>query len=208
LKLHDTVRENPLLAILRGIPPQDAIPYAQACIEGGVRFFEVALNSPHALEEIRLLADAFGSDALLGAGTVLTPTQAEAALEAGARFLLSPSCPAPVLDWCRRTRTPYLPGVLTPTDVGLCLEYGFDTLKLFPAGSFPPSYIHNLKGPFDGTEYVAIGGVKPENTAELLRQGYLGVGMGSNLFPADCVAEKRWKNAARSLRALTDSLHR
>ena len=90
-----------------------------------------------------------------------------------------------------------LPGALTPSDVTTCLKYGFSTIKLFPAGNMPKGYIKSLKGPLDETEYVAIGGVNRDNAADFIRQGYLGVGLGSNILPKDAVAIGDWDTASR-----------
>ena len=200
MNMKETVRNHPVLAIMRKIPTEDITDYVRAAMAGGINLFEVALNSPHALEQIQLLASTFGDSILLGAGTVLSVEQAKAALDQGAQFLLSPSCPESVLSYCAHNDAAYLPGVMTPSDVGLCLSYGFDTLKLFPAGSMAANYVKNLKGPFDGTEYVAIGGVDFEHAPEFFRQGYLGIGLGSNLLDKQAVKVRDWETAARKLR--------
>ena len=92
-----------------------------------------------------------------------------------------------------------LPGALTPSDVTKCLKYGFSVIKLFPAGDMPKGYIKSLKGPLDETEYVAIGGVNRDNLADFIRQGYLGVGLGSNILPKEAVANRDWKAASQDV---------
>ncbi len=202
MDMREEFRKNPVLAIMRNVPLEKTVPYAQAVVDGGIAMFEVALNSKHGLEQIRLLRKHFGAAARIGAGTAVTVDLAKAALDAGALFLLAPSCPPAVLDHCARNKIQFLPGVLTPTDVGTCLEYGFSTLKLFPAGDMPPSYVKSLKGPFDGTEYVAIGGVTPDNLADIFKAGYLGAGLGSNLFPKEYLENSRWDKAAEFIRGM------
>lgn len=96
---------------------------------------------------------------------------------------------------------PILPGVFTATDVETCLEYGYDTLKMFPAGDMPLGYIKSLKGPFDGTDYVAVGGVGLENVKDFLAAGYIGAGIGSNLITKEMIAEGNWKGAEERVRA-------
>lgn len=134
MNMRETVQENPLLAIMRNVPLERTEDYVGAVIRGGVRFFEVAMNTPHALEQIRLIRNSFGKEILVGAGTVLTAEAAEKAVESGAQFLLSPSSDEQVLAYCQENDIMMMPGVLTPSDVALCLRYGFSTLKLFPAG--------------------------------------------------------------------------
>lgn len=192
MDMRETVRENPLLAIMRNVPMEQTYDYVRAIIEGGVRFFEVALNTPHALEQIALMKKEFGSEALIGAGTAITIERAKSALEAGAQFLLSPSADEQVLEYCEENAVPMLPGALTPSEVTACLRHGFSTIKLFPAGDMPRGYIKSLKGPLDGTEYVAIGGVGPDNLADFFRQGYLGVGLGSSIVPKKAAAKGDW----------------
>lgn len=197
MNIKEIFRSNPVLAIMRNVPLDITVDYAQAAYEGGIRVFEVAMNSTHGLEQITTLAKHFAGKAHIGAGTSVTVDLAKAALDAGAEYLLTPSSPVAVLEYCAKNGVAFLPGVLTPTDVGTCLEHGFDTLKLFPAGDMPASYVKNLKGPFDGTEYVAIGGVSPGKLGDFFKAGYLGAGMGSNLYPKEVVERREWDKAAR-----------
>ena len=201
---YDLVSKHPLLAILRNVPLEKTIDYAEAAVQGGAPFFEVALNSPHALEQITMLRRAYGGQCLIGAGTAITVERAQAALDAGAQFLLTPGTPPEVLAFCRDRNVMLLPGVLTPTDVAVCLQYGFRTMKLFPAGDMPRSYIKDLKGPYDNTHYVAIGGVTPDNIPEFRRAGYLGVGLASSLMPKDKVAARDWEACAEYVHTLLE----
>jgi len=200
--IRKTVTENPLLAIMRNVPDEILLDYAGAIVSGGVNFFEVALNSPGALSQIERLKKHFGDSVKIGAGTAITVERARAALDAGAEFLLSPSTDEDVLRYCADNGVPMLPGVLTPSDVTLCMRYGFYTLKLFPAASMPMNYAKNLKGPLDGTEYVAIGGVNKDNMADFLKNGYIGVGLGSNIMPKDAVGDRDFESASEYVRSL------
>ncbi len=202
MDLHDVVINNPLLAIMRNVPVEKTIPYAEAIINGGVRFFEVAMNSPSASQQIRLLRDHFPDDVYIGAGTAITVERAESALSAGAQFLLTPSTDRDVILFCEANKIPLMPGVMTPTDVSFCYQHGFKTLKLFPAGDLPPGYIKSLKGPLDGTEYIAIGGVTPDNIADFFRNGFIGVGLGSAILPKEYVAEERWEDGSEYVKGL------
>ncbi|MBR6729491.1 MAG: bifunctional 4-hydroxy-2-oxoglutarate aldolase/2-dehydro-3-deoxy-phosphogluconate aldolase, partial [Clostridia bacterium] len=154
MEMKEIVSQNPLLAIMRNVPMELTLEYAGAILEGGVSFFEVALNSPRALEQITMLKREFGDRAHIGAGTAITVERAKAAVDAGAEFLLSPSTDEEVLSYCAAQGIPMLPGALTPSDVTKCLKYGFSVIKLFPAGDMPKGYIKSLKGPLDETEYV------------------------------------------------------
>ena len=173
-----------------------------------MNFFEVALNSPGALSQIERLKKHFGDSVKIGAGTAITVERARAALDAGAEFLLSPSTDEDVLRYCANNGVPMLPGVLTPSDVTLCMRYGFYTLKLFPAASMPMNYVKNLKGPLDGTEYVAIGGVNKDNMADFLKSGYIGVGLGSNIMPKDAVGDRDFESASEYVRFLMNIINK
>ena len=196
MKMREIVKANPLLAIMRNVPDEILLDYAGAIVDGGVRFFEVALNSKGACEQIARLRKHFGDSVKIGAGTAITIERAEAAMAAGAEFLLAPSTNEDVLIWCEERGIPMLPGALTPTDVSICVRHGFYTIKLFPAADMPMNYAKHLKGPFDDTEYVAIGGVDQNNMADFIKHGCIGVGLGSNILPKDAVAARDWKRAA------------
>ncbi|NLD88520.1 MAG: bifunctional 4-hydroxy-2-oxoglutarate aldolase/2-dehydro-3-deoxy-phosphogluconate aldolase [Clostridiales bacterium] len=187
--MKELTKKYKITAILRGMETERAVRYVSALYEGGLRLFEVALNTKDALNQIERLCAEFPG-AIIGAGTVLTPSLASDAVSAGAKFLLSPSTNPEVLEYCASQKIKILPGVLTPTDVSVCLSYGISTMKLFPAGDMPKSYVKSLRGPFDGTEYVAVGGISPENTPEYLKAGYIGVGIGSSLVPKGISDEK------------------
>ena len=206
MKIRQSVIENPILAILRGVDDEILFDYAEAIMSGGVRFFEIALNSPGALSQIRALRQRFGNEIKLGAGTAITVDRAKAALEAGAEFLLSPSTNEDVLAFCESEGVPMLPGALTPTDVSICVRHGFHTIKLFPAASMTMNYIKNLKGPFDNTEYVAIGGVNAQNMTDFIKNGYLGVGLGSNILPRDAVENRNWSAASDYVLSLVEKI--
>lgn len=190
---YELVSKHPLLAILRNVPLEKTIDYAEAAVQGGAPFFEVALNSPNALEQITMLRKHFGDRCSVGAGTAITPEKCKAALDAGAQFLLTPGTPLSVFEYCAKNDVALLPGVLTPTDVATSLEFGYSTMKLFPAGSMPRKYIKDLKGPFDNTNYMAIGGVSPDNIREFFDAGYLSVGLASSLMPKAAVAANDWE---------------
>lgn len=206
MDIRATVKANPLLAIMRNVSLDKTLDYAQAIIDGGVRFFEVALNSQNGLQQISMLAEKFGDQALIGAGTAVTVDLAKAALDAGAQFLLTPSTSVDVLEYCQKNNVMLLPGVLTPTDVETCLRYGFDTMKLFPAGDMPKHYIKSLKGPFDQTDYIAIGGVNADNIRSFFNAGYLGVGLGSAILPKQAVLNNDWKTASDYVAMLVDKI--
>lgn len=193
MELKERLKESPVVAILRNVPREDTLPMGMALLKGGIRIFEVALNSRDGLEQIRLLKEAMGKRAEIGAGTAVTTDLISQAVEAGADFLLTPNTDEHILDYCAGRKLSLMPGVMTPSDVGLCRRYGYRLLKLFPAGELPLSYVKTLKGPFDDTDYVAIGGVRYGNWREFMAHGFLGVGLGSSLFPKELAGSRDWE---------------
>ncbi|MEW4412743.1 bifunctional 4-hydroxy-2-oxoglutarate aldolase/2-dehydro-3-deoxy-phosphogluconate aldolase [Clostridium sp. AN503] len=199
-------KKHKICAILRGLPDEVCLPYAQAAYNGGVRIFEVAMNSDHPARQIEILKTHLGNDASVGAGTVTTQERCREAESAGASFFLTPSVSVPVLEYCRERHIPLLPGVMTPSDVSFCLEYGYRVMKLFPAGDLPLSYIKSLKGPFDETEYVAVGGVGKENVQEFLKNGFIGAGIGKALIPKVYRENGMWQEASLYIKEMLSVL--
>ena len=204
---YSLVSKHPLLAILRNVPLEKTIDYAEAAVRGGAPFFEVALNSPHALEQITMLRNHLGDRCTVGAGTAITVDRCRAALDAGAQFLLTPGTPLSVLEYCASNDIMLLPGVLTPVDVATCLEFGFSTMKLFPAGSMPRHYVKDLKGPFDNTNYMAIGGVSPANIRDFFDAGCISVGLASSLMPKEAVAANDWEACVAYVSDMVARIH-
>lgn len=202
MRMEEVFQKQKICAILRNVPMDSFIPYAQAVFQGGIGMFEVAMNSEGAAFQIAELRKLFGEQAFVGAGTVVCPECCEKARQAGAQFLLSPSVNEAVLEFCKRYELPILPGVMTPTDVSVCLLHGIRVMKLFPAGDLPETYIKSLKGPFPQAEFVAVGGVTPDNVADFLKAGYLGAGMGSNLVPKQYLYEKNWNGITKAVETL------
>jgi len=206
MDMYEIVAKHPLLAILRNIPLEKTLDYAGAAVQGGAAFFEVALNSPNALAQITMLRKHFGERCMVGAGTAITVDLCKAALDAGAQFLLTPGTPLDVFEYCASNDVKLLPGVLTPSDVAVSLEFGYKTMKLFPAGSMPAQYIKDLKGPFSGTHYMAIGGVSPRNIRQFFEAGYLSVGLASSLMPKEAVAAGDWEACTAYVKGLIEQI--
>lgn len=189
--LHDRLREMPLVAILRGVAPAEAVGVAAALIEAGIAIIEVPLNSPQPLASIGRIVEAFGDDALIGAGTVLDPAAVERVADAGGRLIVAPNCDARVIRAARAAGLAAMPGVMTPTEAFVALDCGADALKLFPSEVLPPAMVKALTAvlPKD-TRLLAVGGIMPDNMAPYWAAGAAGFGVGSALFrPGKPIAE-------------------
>ncbi len=204
--MYSLFKDKKICAILRKLPSEIIEEYSQAVYQGGISMFEVALNSIESFNQITILRKTFENKAHIGAGTVLSKEQAKKALAAGAEFLLTPCASEKVLDFCQNKQIKILPGVMTPSDVALCLSYGITTMKLFPAGDLPLNYIKSLKGPFDTTEYVAVGGVNSDNIKTFMDNGFIGVGIGSSLIPKEYIKDRRWDKAKNYVEVLVNNV--
>jgi 2-dehydro-3-deoxyphosphogalactonate aldolase len=173
----------PLLAILRGLPPEDAPAVGRALVEAGITTLEVPLNAPRALEAMRALIAALGEAALIGAGTVMTPDAVDTVAEAGGRIIVSPNCDPAMIARTKARGLHSWPGVFTPTEAFAALKAGADGLKLFPASMAGPGGLKALRAVLPpGTRVYAVGGAGPENFAAWIKASADGFGIGSALY--------------------------
>ena len=170
-----------LVAIVRTGDPQLAVPLAEAIVSGGISTIEVALTTPRALEAIAELVSRLAQRGLVGAGTVRNASDAESAIAAGAGFLVSPDFNEKVLDKARSSRVPYIPGALTPSEVGAILDAGVKTIKIFPAARLGPGYLRDLLGPFPQLRPIPTGGIDYSNASDFMKAGAFALGIGSAL---------------------------
>jgi 2-dehydro-3-deoxyphosphogluconate aldolase/(4S)-4-hydroxy-2-oxoglutarate aldolase len=148
--------------------------------QAGIRVLEITSNTPNYCAEITKARILF-PEMLIGAGTILYAPMAQAAIDAGAQFLVSPNVNPAVIATAHKADIPILTGALTPTEIATALEYKADIIKLFPAGSLGISYFKQLQGPFDTVKFFAVGGINATNAAEWLQAGACGVGIGGAL---------------------------
>ncbi len=181
----------PLVAILRGLTPQEAPAIGAALADAGFRILEVPLNSPQPLESIELLAKALGDHCLVGAGTVLTPAQVQDVANAGGRLIVMPHADTEVIASAHAMGLRCTPGVATPTEAFAALRAGADALKMFPAEQLPPSVLKAWRSVLPaGTGLLPVGGITPERMAVYRQAGAAGFGIGSALYaPGTSAAE-------------------
>ncbi|HEY4418544.1 MAG TPA: bifunctional 4-hydroxy-2-oxoglutarate aldolase/2-dehydro-3-deoxy-phosphogluconate aldolase [Pseudonocardia sp.] len=192
-----------LMALSRVIPvvvlddADDAVPLARALLAGGVPIMELTLRTPVALESIARVAEQV-PDMLVGAGTITRPEQATMAVAAGARFLVSPGSPEPLVTAMLAERVPVLPGVATATEALALLRHGITEMKFFPAGpAGGPSYLEALAGPLPGVTFCPTGGVNHANAADYLALPNVACVGGSWLTPPTLVKGGYWDEISR-----------
>lgn len=190
--LHAILRTSAVMPVIVIDDPDHAVALARALVAGGIRVLELTLRTPAALESVRRIR-AEVPQAIAGVGTIVTPADLDAAREAGAQFGVSPGCPDPLLAHACARDWPFLPGVLTPTDVMRVLAAGLDAMKLFPAQ--PAGGVGLLKalhGPFPQAVFCPTGGIDARNAADFLALPNVACVGGSWLAPASLIARRDW----------------
>lgn len=195
----ERIREIGIVPVVRATSAAEAMGAVEAIRRGGIPILEITLTVPGAIEIIRELTNTMGNDALIGAGTVLDADTAQQCIDAGAKFIVSPSLDIPTIDLCRRLDVPIFPGALTPTEVVSAWKAGATAIKVFPANAVGgPSYLKSLKAPLPQIELMPTGGVSLANAGEFIRAGALALGVGADLVDlaalrrgeADAITEK------------------
>jgi 2-dehydro-3-deoxyphosphogalactonate aldolase len=180
----------PLIAILRGIRPDEAIAVGEAAVSAGFRMVEVPLNSPDPFESIARLATILGGRALIGAGTVLSVAEVDEVARAGGRVVIAPNFNADVVRAAKERGLLAVPGIATPSEAFAALAAGADALKLFPAEILPPAAVRAMLAVLPkGTRLMPVGGIAPETIPPYLAAGARGFGIGSALYKPGTTAE-------------------
>ena len=181
--MKDWLEPLPLVAILRGLTPEESVDVGLALVGAGFRMLEVPLNSPRPFESIRRLVDALGDNYLIGAGTVLEPGYVKDIADAGGRLVVMPHADIAVIRAAKQAGLHCVPGVATPTEAFAALAAGADALKLFPAEQASPAVLKAWRAvlPAD-VAVLPVGGIAPDNMGPWLAAGAKGFGIGSSLY--------------------------
>jgi 2-dehydro-3-deoxyphosphogalactonate aldolase len=194
--LKQAMARNGLIAILRGLRPEESVAIGEVLYAAGFRIIEVPLNSPRPYDSIRLLRDSLPADCVVGAGTVLTEEQVGLVKAAGGQLIVMPHSDARVLRAARQADLYLAPGVVTPTEAFAALAEGADVLKLFPAELMNPAVVRALLAVLPkGTALVPVGGIGPDTMKPFLDAGVVGFGLGSGLFKPGMTVEQVAHNA-------------
>lgn len=197
----------PLIAILRGVTPEEALAHVGAVIDAGFDAVEIPLNSPRWQKSIPAVVEAFGSRALIGAGTVLQPEQVDELAKMGCRLIVTPNIQAEVIRRAVGYGMTVCPGCATATEAFSALDAGAQALKVFPSSAFGPEYIKALKAVLPPDVPVfAVGGVTPENLAQWIKAGCAGAGLGSDLYRAGQSVERTVQQATAFVKAYREAV--
>jgi 2-dehydro-3-deoxyphosphogluconate aldolase/(4S)-4-hydroxy-2-oxoglutarate aldolase len=207
------VREAGILAVVRAASARQAVEISRALLAGGVLGLEITYTTPGATEAIAELHSAAMAGTLpappvLGAGTVLNVEQAQAAISAGASFLVSPCVLPEVIQTAREASIIMMPGAFTPTEIYQAYHLGGDIIKVFPAARLGPAYFKDLRGPFPNIPLMPTGGVDAANAAEWLAAGAFALGAGGNLLPKSAVEAEDWPAITALARELVEAVTR
>ncbi len=177
------IRDIGIVPVVRTESAASAIQAIEALYRGGIRAAEITMTVPGAIRALEKIADQFGGQIVLGAGTVLDAATARSCMLAGAEFFVTPSLNRETIEMARRYSKVIIPGALTPTEVLTAWEAGADAVKIFPAGALGgPKYIKALRAPFPHIEMVPTGGVNLETIGEFLKAGACAAGVGAELI--------------------------
>jgi 2-dehydro-3-deoxyphosphogluconate aldolase/(4S)-4-hydroxy-2-oxoglutarate aldolase len=207
--IDDVVRkigEIGIIPVVRAASSAEACRVVDAICEGGIPIIEVTMTVPGATDVIREITARYKTEVLVGAGTVTTPEQAEACLDAGAEFLVSPGLSVRVMRVAERCEKLMIPGALSPSELMAAHEAGAKLIKIFPCGSMGgPKYIQALRGPFPHIAFIPTGGVTFSNAEEYLAAGAFALGVGTDLVDVKSLRTENSQkvlNAARALVAI------
>jgi 2-dehydro-3-deoxyphosphogalactonate aldolase len=192
----------PLIAILRGVKPDNCVGVTEVLVSTGYRCIEVPLNSPEPLESIKLLAQNYGEQALIGAGTVTQVEQVQQVHDAGGKLIFSPNCDIAVIKATKALNMVSIPGCATPSEAFAAIAAGADWLKLFPAQLLTPPVVKSFTDVLPSTTpLLAVGGIDETNMAAYLNAGCSGFGLGGALYKPDMNLEQIQTNAQNLLQA-------
>lgn len=194
-----TVEQEKLIVIVRGVESEKLIPLAEAMYQGGIRLLEITYSANGKVSDeetaanIAALAKHFEGRMYIGAGTVLTEKQVELTAKAGGKFIISPDTCPEVIQKTRALGLVSMPGALTPSEMQIAHRNGADFVKLFPITSLGSSYVKAVKAPLSHLKMLAVGGVDESNMAEYLKAGVSGFGVGSNIINKKMLEQNDWQ---------------
>ena len=190
------IADQGLIAVVRAKSPEQITPLSEALISGGITAIEITMTTPDAIGAIRRARQQFGTRALIGVGTVLNAETCQAALQAGAEFVVTPVCRTELVRLAHDADRPIMLGSYSPTEAQTAHEAGADFIKIFPADTLGPGYIKALLAPLPHLRLVPTGGVDLHNIKDFIKAGCAAVGLGSSLVSSSILQNSAWPDLA------------
>lgn len=192
--MYNKLKSAKLIPVLRKIPYENSQSLIEALVLGGIKAVEITLDTEKAAEIIKETRQNFGDRVIVGAGTVLTLEDCMTALDAGAKFIVSPSLNLDVVKHSLKNGIAVVPGVFTPTEMQTAYSAGAEMIKLFPASALSPGFIKDVKGPLSHIAIMTTGGITLANAKSYLDAGASVVGAGSDLINKELVKNEDWES--------------
>jgi 2-dehydro-3-deoxyphosphogluconate aldolase/(4S)-4-hydroxy-2-oxoglutarate aldolase len=201
-----TVADAGVVAVIRAQSKDQLKGITEALVAGGVPAIEVTMSTPKAIAGIEMLADHFGDKAVVGVGTVIDPATAQAAIAAGAQFVVSPVFDEQIVSTVRRYGKIMIPGAFTPTEILRAWSAGADVVKVFPSTALGPQYFKDILAPLPQLRLTPTGGVDLKNAADWIKAGAVFLGAGSSLVTKDALAKNDWSSITTNAKAFVEAI--
>ena len=205
-KISASIIDAGLVAIVRVHHPEIALPIAKALVAGGIRAVELTMTIPNALDAIRTIDQELGNKILLGVGTVIDDDTCKAAIDAGAKYIISPITKPSLVENAHAMDRPVMLGAYTPSEAQAAYEAGSDFIKIFPADSLGPNYIKALLAPLTHLKIIPTGGVNLDTMESFLAAGSTALGIGSSLLKKNIINSENWSELESLSRQHVDKL--
>lgn len=200
-----------IVAIIRGFKPDVCLRLAEAYYKGGINMVEVTFNQhvPHTWNDtaaaIKAIKHTFNESVKVGAGTVLTEEQLKICEDAGGEFMVTPNTDTTLIRKCVADGLVAMPGAMTPSEAVEAYNAGANYVKIFPAGTLGPGYVKALLAPLSHIQFIAVGGISPENIAGFIKAGCVGAGVGGNLTNKEWIGNGEWDKITNVAKSLVDN---
>src|SRR5580698_7130848 len=200
------VADAGVVAVIRAQSKDQLIGLTEALLAGGVPAIEVTMSTPKAIAGIEMLADRFGDTAVIGVGTVLDAATAQAAIAAGAQFVVSPTFDPGIVQTTKNSGKISIPGAFTPTEILRAWTAGADVVKVFPSTALGPGYFKDILAPLPQLRLTPTGGVDLKNAPDWIKAGAVFVGAGSSLVTKDALAKNDWTSVTTNAKAFVETI--
>ena len=199
--------DNGVVAVLRTKHPDKLIRIVEAIFEGGIKSIEITMTVPNALEMIAQVSETASSEILVGVGSVLDSDTAQKAIDAGAKFVVSPIYNKEILSISHKNNVPVMPGCFTPTEIFNAQQAGADIVKVFPADVLGMSFFKSIKAPMPNLKIMPTGGVTLDNAGDWIKSGACAVGIGSALLDEKAIEENNYRKLTENAKRIINSLN-